>query len=80
MSATEDRTYAEVGRAMARWLAENDPHATPLTDAVECPALRTLPSAQLEALLGDTLTWFAKGFLAGVACAQENPDLFGGAV
>lgn len=32
MSGTDDRTYAEVGRAMARWLAENDPHATPLAD------------------------------------------------
>ncbi len=32
MSATDDRAYAEVGRQMARWLAENDPHATPLAD------------------------------------------------
>lgn len=79
MSATDDRAYAEVGRQMARWLAENDPRATPLTDAVACPALHTLPAAQLEALLGDTLTWFAKGYLAGVAFAQEHPGLFGGA-
>ncbi len=80
MSATDDRPYAEVGRAMARWLADNDPHATPLADAVGLAATdHGVAPARLETLLGDTLTWFAKGYLAGVAFAQEHPGLFGGA-
>ncbi len=76
MSATDDRTYAEVGRQMARWLAENDPHATPLTTAAGGDRLRGLPAARIEDMLGDTLTWFAKGYLAGVAYALAHPDDF----
>ncbi len=56
MSATDDRTYAEVGRAMARWLAENDPHATPLADAAGLAATaHGVTPARLEALLADHL-------------------------
>ncbi len=76
MSDTEDRAYAEVGRQMARWLAENDPRATPLADAVGLPELAALPPARLEALLGDSLTWFARGYVAGVAFARDHPDLW----
>ncbi len=74
MSATNtDRTYAEVGREMARWLAEHDPRATPLTDHLNRHgALEGLPAARVEALLGDNLAAFAKGFLAGMAFREEE--------
>lgn len=78
MSATEDRTYAEVGRAMARWLADNDPHATPLADAVGLPELATVPPARLESLLTDHLGTFARGYLAGLQYARDHPDLWAG--
>ncbi len=77
MSATNDRRFAEVGRALARWLAEHDPRATPLIEAVGRPDLHRMLAVQLEALLGDALTWFARGYLAGVAFAQDPPNLFG---
>ncbi len=68
-----DRSYADVGRAMARWLADNDPRATPLMDHLNRHgALEGLPAARIEALLGANLAAFAKGFLAGMAFREEE--------
>ncbi len=76
MSATDDRSYAEVGRRMARWLAENDLHATPLTDAVGLRSGTPADAARIERALGDHLAAFADGFLAGLAFAEDNPGLW----
>ncbi len=77
MSATDDRAYAEVGRQMARWLAENDPHATPLADCAGLPPATPAAAARIEQALSDHLTAFSNGFSAGMAFVRDNPGLFG---
>lgn len=74
MSATNtDRAFADVGRDMARWLAEHDPRARPLTDHLNRDgALEGLPAARIEALLGNNLGAFARGFVAGMAFWEEE--------
>jgi hypothetical protein len=75
MSATADRRFDEVGRQMARWLAENDPHDTPFTDALGIPADLRANAARVEQIFGDTAVWFAKGYFAGIQCLLDDPDL-----
>jgi len=77
MSATDDRAYAEVGRQMARWLALNDPHATPLADFAGLRSGTPADAARIEQALGDHLTAFSNGFSAGMAFVRDNPGLFG---
>ncbi len=72
-----DRPYAEVGRAMARWLADNDPHATPLVDYAGLHPATHADAARIEQALGDHLTAFSNGFSAGMAFVREHPGLFG---
>ena len=61
---------------MARWLAENDPRATPLTDALAGRGvhLDRLPATRLENLLADKFLAYARGYLAGLDAAPDFPD------
>lgn len=73
--AGTDRPYAEVGRDMARWLAENDPRATPLADYVLGEHdLGAGDLARLETLLSDHFGAFARGYLQGVIDTRKQPE------
>lgn len=71
---TNDKTFAEVDRRMAAWLAENDPYATPITDVLRCPTALRGDAARVERLFGDYACTFMEGFAAGMEFARANPE------
>ena len=68
-----DRTFDEVGRDMARWLAENNPHATPMNDCLARDGMFDgVPAARLEEYLRDHVLAFTRGFVAGIEFWQAE--------